>query len=298
MSFQRANDELLNENRDEHSATQADRPEHVSNDGDSSRRPKAKTHNSLSGYAEDEPEAAKPSANFESERQNLVELESAVLQYLADNRTYGHEESTQAQSSPRPGVEAQPKDVKGAKPTNVDPSAGLESTAAQLNMAEVALTSLSQATAPDQASQTAVLPAKSNADVKTPSETTQPHPSDDQSKSHPITITTRPSTEPGEEARYRKLFIQLNTTEANKQQFVVVGFGSSIDDLFSKIQNRMTRRLASKEILSLDLRLPSQREEENDFLVEKNDPDTWEWFLDMAREEKGDKIKVVATVEI
>ena len=299
MFFQRANDELSNETRDQSSATQSDQSEHVSNDGDCPRRSNAKTHTPLSAYVEDEAEPPHSSTNFEFELQNLVELESAVLQDLADNRAYGHEGSTQAQSSPRSGVEAQPKDVKGgAEPADVDPSAESENTAAQSNMAEVAPTSLSQAIAPDQASQTAVLPDKSNADVKKPSETTQPHQSDDESKSHPITITTRASTEPGEESRSRKLFVQLNTTEANKQQFVVVGFDSSIDDLFSKIQVRTTRRLASKEILSLDLRLPSQREEESDFLVEKNDPDTWEWFLDMAREEKGDKIKVVATVEV
>ena len=46
------------------------------------------------------------------------------------------------------------------------------------------------------------------------------------------------------------------------------------------------------------LRLPSLADDEDDFLVEKDDSDTWEWLLDLARSEAGEKIEVVANVEV
>ena len=96
----------------------------------------------------------------------------------------------------------------------------------------------------------------------------------------------------------RTIWIQLNTTENNKQQFLKLGFDTSVQDLFSLVQDRMHRRVSGNEVISLKLTLPSHAKEEDSYLVEKDDPDTWEVCLDEAAGIEDNKIKVKAAVEV
>jgi hypothetical protein len=98
----------------------------------------------------------------------------------------------------------------------------------------------------------------------------------------------------------RDLAIQLRTTGHSSQQFVIVSIETSVEDLFLKIQQRMNRRLDSKEIQLLTLHLPGQADESNAYGVERNDPDTWEMFMDLLKGQRkdGEKVRVDADVEV
>lgn len=157
-------------------------------------------------------------------------------------------------------------------------------------------TSLINGAVPD--SEAASNDPQPNVDTERLSSTSPPVPTATLSNSRETPLANSTLNTSSENARPRKMFIELNTTEANKKQYVAIGFDTSIEELFSMVQNRMTRRLANKEILAFELRLPSQSEGEIDFLVEKNDLDTWEVFLDMVREVTGDKVTVKATVGV
>lgn len=93
----------------------------------------------------------------------------------------------------------------------------------------------------------------------------------------------------------RKLLLQLITTDVKLKQFIIIGFDCLIEDLFAKVEKRMKPRLDSKPIKHMALGLPSHPEEA--YLIQRDDPETWEAFLEMAEEEVGQKIKVLADVE-
>jgi hypothetical protein len=82
------------------------------------------------------------------------------------------------------------------------------------------------------------------------------------------------------------------------QQFIVVSFEFSVEELFEKVQKRMNERLDNQAIRFLQLRLPTQTTSEDSYRIQRDDPDTWEWFVEMAREVEGSKIKVLANVEL
>jgi hypothetical protein len=111
--------------------------------------------------------------------------------------------------------------------------------------------------------------------------------------------TAEISTPPGAR-KGRDLAIQLRTTEPSSQQFVIVNIETSVKDLFLKIQQRMNRRLDSKEIQLLTLHVPGQDEELDAYRVERDDPDTWEMFVDLLKGQSkdGEKVRVVADVEV
>ena len=126
----------------------------------------------------------------------------------------------------------------------------------------------------------------------------RPHSTGIQSKIEPEVTRVCRSTDQQEEAAGKKIFIKLNTTEKNKQQFVTVEYSTRVEVLYSKIQARMTRRLSNKEVQLLNMRLSNQAEDEVDFRIEKNDKDTWEWVLYMFSKTKGEKMHIIATVEV
>jgi hypothetical protein len=82
------------------------------------------------------------------------------------------------------------------------------------------------------------------------------------------------------------------------QQFIVVTFDVGVEELFERVQKRMNKRLDNQAIKCLQLRLPTQSTGEDPYLIQNDDPDTWEWFLEMAKEVEGSKIKVSADVEV
>ncbi|KAK3705346.1 hypothetical protein LTR37_013319 [Vermiconidia calcicola] len=83
-----------------------------------------------------------------------------------------------------------------------------------------------------------------------------------------------------------------------KRQFVCVDSNTSVEDLFSKVQNRVHRRLTGQQAQVLGLRLPQHPTDTNAFDVELDDADTWRVFLDHAAEVAGDKVYAVAHVQV
>ena len=77
------------------------------------------------------------------------------------------------------------------------------------------------------------------------------------------------------------------------RQFVRVSPEASVRELFSLVERRLRRRTKGQEVVAIVLRRSGQFEE---YLVEQDDPDTWEEFVKMAkRTQKFSDIK--ATVE-
>ena len=98
----------------------------------------------------------------------------------------------------------------------------------------------------------------------------------------------------------KKLVIQLNLPGDNLLQFVIVDLDSSVESLFVQIQARMDRRVDRQTIECLHLWLHSygDQEDENEYLVERNDPDTWKIFLDGARKIGHAEVRVDADVKV
>jgi hypothetical protein len=147
------------------------------------------------------------------------------------------------------------------------------------------------------ADQTLDLLAEPKAKMKEPADSSQSSPTNLKGEQSTSTEAQR-SKFAIEGPTPKKLFLQLSTSEANVQQFVVVSFEFSVEELFEKVQKRMNERLDNQAIRFLQLRLPTQTTSEDPYRIQKDDPDTWEWFLEMAREVDGSKLKVLADVEL
>ena len=98
----------------------------------------------------------------------------------------------------------------------------------------------------------------------------------------------------------KKLVIQLNLPGDNLLQFIIVDLDSSVESLFIQIQARMDRRVDRQTIEGLHLRLHSygNQDDENSYLVERIDPDTWKIFLDGAREIEHAEVRFDADVKV
>ncbi|KAK3710864.1 hypothetical protein LTR37_010088 [Vermiconidia calcicola] len=96
----------------------------------------------------------------------------------------------------------------------------------------------------------------------------------------------------------RILNIELTTDEANRRQFIRVDSHTSVENLFSKVQARVHRRLTGQQAQVLELRLPQHPTDTNAFDIERDDADTWRVFLDHAAEVVGDKVYAVAHVQV
>ena len=94
------------------------------------------------------------------------------------------------------------------------------------------------------------------------------------------------------------LNIELMTDESNIRKYIRVGTDISVEDLFLRVQKRMNRAVAKKEVEALRLRLPKHPTEIGTFLVESDDPDTWMNFLWRIGELEGADIHVAADVEV
>lgn len=99
-------------------------------------------------------------------------------------------------------------------------------------------------------------------------------------------------------ARGKKLLLQLNSNEVRQKQFIIVYPDCGIEQLFEKAQARINGRLDHKLIRYLLLCTPDQAPGDDPWRIERDDPETWEVFLEMVEEEYTvEKIKVTAEIE-
>ena len=119
-----------------------------------------------------------------------------------------------------------------------------------------------------------------------------------ENETEPLNHEQRPSDLSNMAVGARKLIFQLSTNESNQKQFVAIPFDCGIEDLCEKVQKRMNSRLGNQTIKYLMLRLPSQVSDEDPYRIEREDPDTWEEFLEVAGKEIGQKVKITADVEL
>lgn len=98
--------------------------------------------------------------------------------------------------------------------------------------------------------------------------------------------------------RMKTLNIELLTDDSKVHKFICVSTDINIQDLFTKVQKRMDRRLASQQIQLLGLRLSSHLTDAGSFSVESDDPDTWKMFLRRAMQTEEEEVDVVAEVEV
>lgn len=110
-------------------------------------------------------------------------------------------------------------------------------------------------------------------------------------------IKDRDSHTPNTSTQPRKLLLQLITSNAKQKQFIAVSFQCSIEDLFEKVQKRMDERLKGKLIKCLLLLLPNQSSDDEPYRIQRDDPDTWEVFLEVAEGVTGRRIRIAADVE-
>jgi hypothetical protein len=102
---------------------------------------------------------------------------------------------------------------------------------------------------------------------------------------------------PAEMTNEKRLNIRF-TDASNRLQFVTHGLHKSLEELFLKVQTRLSRRLVSQEIQLLELHLLNGPEEIGCFALLRDDPDTWENFIELAGQMEGNKIQVIADVEV
>lgn len=106
-----------------------------------------------------------------------------------------------------------------------------------------------------------------------------------------VSISTIPT-------KAKRLLIRLNTSNAKCRQYVIAGLDSNVGEVFEKVQLRMNQRLDNASIRCLKLGFPTDSADEDPYLIERDDPDTWEIFVDVAKEVEGDKVDVIADVEV
>jgi hypothetical protein len=94
--------------------------------------------------------------------------------------------------------------------------------------------------------------------------------------------------------------LELHLQGSNFQQIINVSLATSLSDLFSSVQKRMSRRLAGKTIQCLKIQLAGRGEQKNAYLIEKDDADTWEKFCDDAKATavESEKTKGIAEAEV
>lgn len=98
--------------------------------------------------------------------------------------------------------------------------------------------------------------------------------------------------------RTKTLNIELLTDDSKVHKLICVSTDINIQDLFTKVQKRMDRRLASQQIQVLGLRLANHSTDAGSFSVETDDPDTWKMFLRRAVQTEEEEVDVVAEVEV
>lgn len=97
----------------------------------------------------------------------------------------------------------------------------------------------------------------------------------------------------------RRLNIKLVADESSCNQYVTAELDISVEDLFSKVQKRLDRRLSGQRVPALEVRLLGEEGSSGiSFFIERDDPDTWENFVERAAEMNGGKIQAVADVQI
>lgn len=96
----------------------------------------------------------------------------------------------------------------------------------------------------------------------------------------------------------RILNIGLSTPESsNTYQFITMPLDCPVGDLFVFARNRMERRLDKRQISAITLRFKDQIDDTL-FLVEQDDGCTWKNFVERAAQVDGDKIEVLAVVQL
>lgn len=112
------------------------------------------------------------------------------------------------------------------------------------------------------------------------------------------TLATGVSVGTDMQRSHRTLRISLIVEGHDSLQFAFLRPDSRVEDLFLKVQDRLDDRITGQQIVALDARLLSQGEGSNSYYLKRNDPDTWEVFIERTENVEGDKANVNATVKL
>jgi hypothetical protein len=242
------------------------------------------------------PDNSANSRNVESQTPSLANEQSALMAEAIAEDLYPRRCSPTAEirsSEVQPNKDA----VSSMTPQQVVPSPFATTQNPADKMAELHAKVGQDRHLADQPKSTLDLLAELKAKMEAPADSSQSSPTNPKGEQSTSTEPQR-SKFAMEGPTPKKLFLQLSTSEANVQQFIVVSFEFSVEELFEKVQKRMNERLDNQAIRFLQLRLPTQTTSEDSYRIQRDDPDTWEWFVEMAREVEGSKIKVLANVEL
>lgn len=110
-----------------------------------------------------------------------------------------------------------------------------------------------------------------------------------------VGLSTQQSVPPEGQLK-RKFNMQLVLEGSVSRQCISVELDSSVDDLLVKVQKRVDRRLAGKEVAALEIRLTAG--DGDTFLIERDDADTWEHFVEQAVQLEGAKIDATAFLQL